>query len=209
MPREAGRAGTPNEIAIRRVRRFPPRYRRLRGPGAGAYLAGVRLRTMRKQGTRSGVVRHWACNVAGSVKRSRNSNARPPPEHNEQAWSMRHRLRQAISPGMMGCTKSIGPGATNLVTAARRACETGCRCCSPANVRSRAPDPVLQQSRGFRGGKSRQRLIRTVCRASSIARASGQFFRVSARVSADDPALCGRSRCTGAGCADDGMGLDG
>ena len=84
--------------------------------------------------------------------------------HNEQAMAhaaiafakaMRRRR-------MMACTTSIGPGATNLVTAAASRTSTGCRCCSCRATcsPSRRPDPVLQQVEDFGDGtRQRQRLL--------------------------------------------------
>ena len=55
---------------------------------------------------------------------------------------------------MMACTTSIGPGATNLVTAAARGARQPAAGAAPARrrVRDRAPDPVLQQVEDFGDG---------------------------------------------------------
>jgi 3D-(3,5/4)-trihydroxycyclohexane-1,2-dione acylhydrolase (decyclizing) len=76
--------------------------------------------------------------------------------HNEQA--MAHAAiayaKANLRRRMMAATTSIGPGATNMVTAARSPMSTACRCCLlPGDVfANRRPDPVLQQVEHFGDG---------------------------------------------------------
>ncbi len=75
--------------------------------------------------------------------------------HNEQAMTLAAVAFAKASRRrrMMVCTTSIGPGATNMVTAAAVAQSTGCRCCCcPASLRPSRPDPVLQQLEDFSDG---------------------------------------------------------
>ena len=48
---------------------------------------------------------------------------------------------------MMACTTSIGPGATNMVTAAAWRTSTGCRCCCCRAISSPAAGPIRCCSR--------------------------------------------------------------
>ena len=73
---------------------------------------------------------------------------------------------------MMACTTSIGPGATNLVTAAALAHVNRLPVLLlPGDVFvSRAPDPVLQQVEDFHDGRRHRPTIASGrCRATSTA----------------------------------------
>ena len=93
--------------------------------------------------------------------------------HNEQA--MAHAAiayaKAKFRRRMMACTTSIGPGATNLVTAAALAHVNRLPVLLlPGDVFiSRAPDPVLQQLEDFPTAPSPPTTASVRCRATSIA----------------------------------------
>mgnify|MGYP003694479105 CR=1 FL=1 len=97
----------------------------------------------------------------------------------------------------MACTTSIGPGATNMVTAAARgACQPRCRCCCcPATSSPTArPDPVLQQVEDFGDGTvSANDCFRPVSRYFDRITRPEQIIAALPRAMAvlTDPAECG------------------
>jgi 3D-(3,5/4)-trihydroxycyclohexane-1,2-dione acylhydrolase (decyclizing) len=118
--------------------------------------------------------------------------------HNEQAmahaaiaYAKAHMRRR-----MMACTTSIGPGATNLVTAAALAHVNRLPVLLlPGDVfASRAPDPVLQQVEDFHdGGVSANDCLRPVSRYFDRIMHPEQLLAALPRAIAvlTDPALCG------------------
>jgi 3D-(3,5/4)-trihydroxycyclohexane-1,2-dione acylhydrolase (decyclizing) len=118
--------------------------------------------------------------------------------HNEQAMGhaaiayAKAHLRQR----MMACTTSIGPGATNLVTAAALAHVNRLPVLFlPGDVfMSRAPDPVLQQVEDFHdGGVSANDCLRPVSRYFDRIAYPEQLLTALPRAIhvLSDPALCG------------------
>ena len=96
---------------------------------------------------------------------------------------------------MMACTTSIGPGATNLVTAAALAHVNRLPVLFlPGDMFvSRAPDPVLQQVEDFHdGGVSAQRLLAPGVALFRPHRASGA---AADRAAARDPRADRSPRC--------------
>ena len=130
------------------------------GAGAGALPRGAADRDRRPQVPLFGGV--WAIfghgNVAGigEALPAHRSDLPTYRAHNEQAMALAaigyakatHRRR------MMACTTSIGPGATNMITAAAVAhVDRLPVLLLPGDVfASRRPDPVLQQVEGFGDG---------------------------------------------------------
>ena len=118
--------------------------------------------------------------------------------HNEQAmahaaiaFAKAHFRRR-----MMACTTSIGPGATNLVTAAATAHINRLPVLFlPGDVFvSRAPDPVLQQLEDFHdGGVSANDCMKPVSRYFDRIVAPSQLLTALPRAIdvLTDPALCG------------------
>ncbi|TMI05561.1 MAG: 3D-(3,5/4)-trihydroxycyclohexane-1,2-dione acylhydrolase (decyclizing), partial [Betaproteobacteria bacterium] len=118
--------------------------------------------------------------------------------HNEQAmahaaiaYAKAHMRRR-----MMACTTSIGPGATNLVTAAALAHVNRLPVLFlPGDVfASRAPDPVLQQVEDFHdGGVSANDCLRPVSRYFDRIMHPEQLLTALPRAIRvlTDPALCG------------------
>ncbi|MEO8304265.1 MAG: 3D-(3,5/4)-trihydroxycyclohexane-1,2-dione acylhydrolase (decyclizing) [Betaproteobacteria bacterium] len=118
--------------------------------------------------------------------------------HNEQAmahaaiaYAKAHFRRR-----MMACTTSIGPGATNLITAAATAHVNRLPVLFlPGDIFvSRAPDPVLQQVEDFHdGGISANDCFRPVSRYFDRIHAPSQLLTALPRAIAvlTDPALCG------------------
>src|SRR2546422_2233593 len=118
--------------------------------------------------------------------------------HNEQAmahaaiaYAKAHMRRR-----MMACTTSIGPGATNLVTAAALAHVNRLPVLFlPGDVfASRAPDPVLQQVEDFHdGGVSANDCLRPVSRYFDRIMHPEQLLTALPRAIQvlTDPALCG------------------
>ena len=118
--------------------------------------------------------------------------------HNEQAmahaaiaYAKAHMRRR-----MMACTTSIGPGATNLVTAAALAHVNRLPVLFlPGDVfASRAPDPVLQQVEDFHdGGVSANDCLKPVSRYFDRIMHPEQLLTALPRAIAvlTDPALCG------------------
>ncbi|MEO8537754.1 MAG: 3D-(3,5/4)-trihydroxycyclohexane-1,2-dione acylhydrolase (decyclizing), partial [Betaproteobacteria bacterium] len=118
--------------------------------------------------------------------------------HNEQAmahtaiaFAKAHMRRR-----MMACTTSIGPGATNLVTAAALAHVNRLPVLLlPGDVFvSRAPDPVLQQVEDFEDGTvSANDCLRPVSRYFDRIVHPGQLLTALPRAirALTDPALCG------------------
>src|SRR6202166_2885630 len=118
--------------------------------------------------------------------------------HNEQAMA-----HAAIAYGkahmrrrMMACTTSIGPGATNLITAAATAHVNRLPVLFlPGDIFvSRAPDPVLQQIEDFHdGGISANDCFKPVSRYFDRINAPSQLLTALPRAIAvlTDPALCG------------------
>src|SRR6201988_3599161 len=94
-------------------------------------------------------------NVAGVGEALYGARERLPTlrAHNEQAWALGASAFAKASRRrrMMACTSSIGPGATNMVTAAAVAYANRLPLLLlPGDVfASRRPDPVLQQAEGF------------------------------------------------------------
>src|SRR5262249_17562659 len=118
--------------------------------------------------------------------------------HNEQA--MAHAAiayaKANMRRRMMACTTSIGPGATNLVTAAALAHVNRLPVLLlPGDVFvSRAPDPVLQQVEDFHdGGVSANDCLRPVSRYFDRIVRPEQLLTALPRAIAvlTDPALCG------------------
>src|SRR6516164_7452614 len=118
--------------------------------------------------------------------------------HNEQAmahaaiaYAKAHFRRR-----MMACTTSIGPGATNLVTAAALAHVNRLPVLLlPGDIFvSRAPDPVLQQVEDFHdGGVSANDCLKPVSRYFDRLVQPGQLLTALPRAIQvlTDPALCG------------------
>src|SRR3989442_5705293 len=118
--------------------------------------------------------------------------------HNEQAmahaaiaYAKAHMRRR-----MMACTTSIGPGATNLVTAAALAHVNRLPVLFlPGDVfASRAPDPVLQQVENFHdGGVSANDCLKPVSRYFDRIYYPAQLLTALPRAVQvlTDPALCG------------------
>jgi len=118
--------------------------------------------------------------------------------HNEQAmahaaigYAKAHMRRR-----MMACTTSIGPGATNLVTAAALAHVNRLPVLLlPGDIFvSRSPDPVLQQVEDFHdGGVSANDCLRPVSRYFDRIVHPGQLLTALPRAIQvlTDPALCG------------------
>jgi 3D-(3,5/4)-trihydroxycyclohexane-1,2-dione acylhydrolase (decyclizing) len=118
--------------------------------------------------------------------------------HNEQAmahaaiaYAKAHFRRR-----MMACTTSIGPGATNLITAAATAHVNRLPVLFlPGDIFvSRAPDPVLQQIEDFHdGGISANDCFKPVSRYFDRINAPSQLLTALPRAIAvlTDPALCG------------------
>ena len=118
--------------------------------------------------------------------------------HNEQAmahaaiaYAKAHMRRR-----MMACTTSIGPGATNLVTAAALAHVNRLPVLFlPGDIfTSRAPDPVLQQLEDFHdGGVSANDCLKPVSRYFDRIMRPEQLLTALPRAIAmlTDPALCG------------------
>jgi 3D-(3,5/4)-trihydroxycyclohexane-1,2-dione acylhydrolase (decyclizing) len=118
--------------------------------------------------------------------------------HNEQAmahaaiaYAKAHLRRR-----MMACTTSIGPGATNLVTAAALAHVNRLPVLFlPGDVfASRAPDPVLQQVEDFTdGGVSANDCLRPVSRYFDRITSPEQLLTALPRaiLALTDPAMCG------------------
>ena len=118
--------------------------------------------------------------------------------HNEQAmahaaiaYAKAHMRRR-----MMACTTSIGPGATNLVTAAALAHVNRLPVLFlPGDIfASRAPDPALQQVEDFHdGGVSANDCLRPVSRYFDRMTRPEQLLTALPRAIAvlTDPALCG------------------
>ncbi|HEX4883893.1 MAG TPA: 3D-(3,5/4)-trihydroxycyclohexane-1,2-dione acylhydrolase (decyclizing) [Casimicrobiaceae bacterium] len=118
--------------------------------------------------------------------------------HNEQA--MAHSAiafaKASMRRRMMACTTSIGPGATNLVTAAATAHVNRLPVLFlPGDVfASRAPDPVLQQVEDFHDGTvSANDCFRPVSRYFDRIVHPGQLLTALPRAIhvLTDPALCG------------------
>jgi len=118
--------------------------------------------------------------------------------HNEQA--MAHAAiafaKASMRRRMMACTTSIGPGATNLVTAAALAHANRLPVLFlPGDVFvTRAPDPVLQQIEDFQDGTvSANDCFRPVSRYFDRIAHPAQLLRALPRAIAvlTDPALCG------------------
>jgi 3D-(3,5/4)-trihydroxycyclohexane-1,2-dione acylhydrolase (decyclizing) len=118
--------------------------------------------------------------------------------HNEQA--MGHAAiafaKATFRRRMMACTTSIGPGATNLITAAATAHVNRLPVLFlPGDVFvSRAPDPVLQQVEAFHdGGISANDCFRPVSRYFDRIQAPAQLLTALPRAIAvlTDPAQCG------------------
>ena len=100
-------------------------------------------------------------NVTRPRQRARRGARRAPVHRgqNEQgmalaavAYAKAMRRRQ-----IMVATSSIGPGATNMVTAAAPRWRTGCRCCSCRATRSRAACPIPCSSRSSTSARRRRR----------------------------------------------------
>jgi 3D-(3,5/4)-trihydroxycyclohexane-1,2-dione acylhydrolase (decyclizing) len=139
-------------------------------------------------------------NVAGMGEALHRHRAELPTyrAHNEQAmahaaiaYAKAHFRRR-----MMMCTTSIGPGATNLLTAAATAHVNRLPVLLvPGDVFvSRAPDPVLQQVEDFRDGDlSANDCFRPVSRYFDRIVAPEQLLAALPRAIATltDPALCG------------------
>ena len=118
--------------------------------------------------------------------------------HNEQAmahaaigYAKAHMRRR-----MMACTTSIGPGATNMVTAAALAHVNRLPVLFlPGDIfASRAPDPVLQQVEDFQdGGVSANDCFRPVSRYFDRIAHPAELFTALPRAIRvlTDPALCG------------------
>src|SRR5215475_7309315 len=118
--------------------------------------------------------------------------------HNEQA--MAHAAiayaKASMRRRMMACTTSIGPGATNLVTAAALAHVNRLPVLLlPGDIFvSRAPDPVLQQVEDFQdGGVSANDCFKPVSRYFDRIVTPEQLLSTLPRAIAvlSDPALCG------------------
>ncbi len=139
-------------------------------------------------------------NVAGLGEALHRHRAELPTyrAHNEQAmahaaiaYAKAHFRRR-----MMACTTSIGPGATNLITAAATAHVNRLPVLLlPGDVFvSRSPDPVLQQVEDFHdGGISANDCFRPVSRYFDRIVAPSQLLTALPRAIAvlTDPALCG------------------
>ena len=139
-------------------------------------------------------------NVAGLGEALYRHRAQLPTyrAHNEQAMA-----HAAIAYGkahmrrrMMACTTSIGPGATNLVTAAALAHVNRLPVLFlPGDIFvSRAPDPVLQQVEDFQdGGVSANDCLKPVSRYFDRIVRPEQLLTALPRAIAvlTDPALCG------------------
>jgi 3D-(3,5/4)-trihydroxycyclohexane-1,2-dione acylhydrolase (decyclizing) len=118
--------------------------------------------------------------------------------HNEQAWRMRRSPspRRASAPRAMACTTSIGPGATNMVTAAALAHVNRLPVLFlPGDVfANRRPDPGAAADRGFRRRHGERRTTASA-RSRAISTASPGPSRSSAAAArhggADRSADCG------------------
>jgi len=139
-------------------------------------------------------------NVAGMGEALYAERAKLPTyrAHNEQA--MAHAAiayaKASMRRRMMACTTSIGPGATNLVTAAALAHVNRLPVLLlPGDVFvSRAPDPVLQQVEDFQDGTvSANDCLRPVSRYFDRIVAPEQLISALPRALhvLTDPALCG------------------
>jgi 3D-(3,5/4)-trihydroxycyclohexane-1,2-dione acylhydrolase (decyclizing) len=167
------------------------------------YLAAVRTQTSESEATPlfAGVFAIFGHgNVAGIGEALYRHRAELPTyrAHNEQAmahaaiaYAKAHFRRR-----MMACTTSIGPGATNLVTAAALAHVNRLPVLLlPGDVFvSRAPDPVLQQVEDFQDGtitandcfRPVSRFFDRIVHPSQLLTALPQAISVLT-----DPALCG------------------